>query len=543
MPNVLDRFNTIKYQISEDGDLANLKNITQYIDIIADQAEISAYLYYDILQGERPDIVSQKLYGTPDYYWIFFLLNDQLRNGIGSWLMTDVEIEKYIENEYSPYWWCSGTAGGHDANSVFTNFSQELYQIPLQEKYLPHLRVTFESFGVGFDNVYDFKPYDITSLKINKYDHERVGLIVHQPSDYQPFSIKLFEKPNGSYGLEGAGDETQQLKPATLTFSGGAGGGAYETYRGTEIHQAEALLDDDYEDSLGNYNTITFVAGESFIGKAGNGIKLILEQKEPDPAILGGAIYIERPRILTAESGEINIIVKYVRGTTLNQFRNFIAALDFSNNNDHEMSAFPYLNNKEDIISSLVKSGDQQLVTRMAITHDESYLGWEWQKQCYDLGLHGWNMQVGPWLPERNEGVNSLCQQKFKPWIDYSEQRSAVYFNNHALFNFDDLQYATHEYLGEYKYAPDLNAPGYYSPDLIDPLDNLIVEKEFLDFYDIIRSETTTPTGILHVPRSTFGDYETQLNQSRRKLRVPRPEIVEQIVRGYQELLNRNPAI
>ena len=49
-------------------------------DILAD--EISSYQYYEVLDGERPDNVSQKLYGTTDYYWTFFILNESLKRGL-----------------------------------------------------------------------------------------------------------------------------------------------------------------------------------------------------------------------------------------------------------------------------------------------------------------------------------------------------------------------------------------------------------------------------------------------------------------------------
>ena len=34
------------------------------------------YQSYEILEGERPDIVAAKLYGDSDLHWTFFLVND-----------------------------------------------------------------------------------------------------------------------------------------------------------------------------------------------------------------------------------------------------------------------------------------------------------------------------------------------------------------------------------------------------------------------------------------------------------------------------------
>jgi len=38
--------------------------------------DITEYSFYQIQDGERPDIVSQRLYSTSDYYWSFFVVND-----------------------------------------------------------------------------------------------------------------------------------------------------------------------------------------------------------------------------------------------------------------------------------------------------------------------------------------------------------------------------------------------------------------------------------------------------------------------------------
>lgn len=67
-------------------------------DILSDQ--VSAYQYYDVKDGERPDNVSQRLYGTPDYYWTFFILNETLKNGIDDWPKSDFTIENEFQQEY-----------------------------------------------------------------------------------------------------------------------------------------------------------------------------------------------------------------------------------------------------------------------------------------------------------------------------------------------------------------------------------------------------------------------------------------------------------
>lgn len=65
--------------------------------------DVSVYSYYRVQNGERPDVVSMKLYGTPDYYWTFFIINDHLKSGLANWPMSAELFEDYIKNEYDGY--------------------------------------------------------------------------------------------------------------------------------------------------------------------------------------------------------------------------------------------------------------------------------------------------------------------------------------------------------------------------------------------------------------------------------------------------------
>jgi len=75
-------FPTVKYQFSStektaDVEFTNIVSFSEVFEGVADDE--SLYQFYDVADGERPDIVSQRLYDTPEYYWTFYLLNDGLR--------------------------------------------------------------------------------------------------------------------------------------------------------------------------------------------------------------------------------------------------------------------------------------------------------------------------------------------------------------------------------------------------------------------------------------------------------------------------------
>lgn len=98
------QFPKIDYDIHMSGVNQKLVDYFRLVDLNDTLASNSvAYTYYDIKNGERPDVVSQKLYESPDYYWTFFIINDHLKNGYNSWPMADVTLEKYINDKYNPY--------------------------------------------------------------------------------------------------------------------------------------------------------------------------------------------------------------------------------------------------------------------------------------------------------------------------------------------------------------------------------------------------------------------------------------------------------
>jgi len=97
-------FPTIQYQIEEET------HTTEVVDIFRTvrpkqslKDDILLYTKYTIQDGERPDHVSQKLYGTPDYYWVFFMVNENLTNIHTDWPLSRKEIQDYVAIKYDGY--------------------------------------------------------------------------------------------------------------------------------------------------------------------------------------------------------------------------------------------------------------------------------------------------------------------------------------------------------------------------------------------------------------------------------------------------------
>lgn len=84
-------FPRLNYRFGDELTTSLFQNISVYVDLIDQIAnDGSFYQTYTILDGDRPDVVSQKLYGTTDYYWTFYLLNENIR--LQGWPLTVQEI-------------------------------------------------------------------------------------------------------------------------------------------------------------------------------------------------------------------------------------------------------------------------------------------------------------------------------------------------------------------------------------------------------------------------------------------------------------------
>lgn len=101
MSEFFAQFPRLKYDFSGQGIPTTMIDIFRFIkadDLLLD--DLSTYQYYQVRGGDRPDVVSNLLYGSPDYYWTFFIINDTLKTGLTGWPMSSEQFEKYIADSY-----------------------------------------------------------------------------------------------------------------------------------------------------------------------------------------------------------------------------------------------------------------------------------------------------------------------------------------------------------------------------------------------------------------------------------------------------------
>lgn len=96
-----------KYSNSNVTKTSVVKDITRNIRFRKEiLANITLYDEYDIVDGETPEIIAEKVYGNPEYHWIIMLVNEKYDYS------TDFPLEEYalvkvIQDKY-----------GNNANAV-----------------------------------------------------------------------------------------------------------------------------------------------------------------------------------------------------------------------------------------------------------------------------------------------------------------------------------------------------------------------------------------------------------------------------------------
>ena len=112
-------FPTIEYDLDDNKDTRTIVDVFRFAKVVSSKTidDISLYNYYQIQPGERPDHVSQILYGTPNLYWTFFLVNPGLKNLYKDWPMSQIQLDDHVEKNYS----------GHALNfAIATNIHDKL---------------------------------------------------------------------------------------------------------------------------------------------------------------------------------------------------------------------------------------------------------------------------------------------------------------------------------------------------------------------------------------------------------------------------------
>lgn len=117
MSTYFERFPKVLYQFGDSEEPVLFQQLTKYVDLI-DQVrdDVGTYVEYEIRDFDRPDTLSHRLYGKPEYDWTFFLMNERLRE-VG-WPMTVQDLYDHAQNHLFPNYTCLVEIDRNDSASI-----------------------------------------------------------------------------------------------------------------------------------------------------------------------------------------------------------------------------------------------------------------------------------------------------------------------------------------------------------------------------------------------------------------------------------------
>lgn len=96
------RFPTIYYPVTINGvnQYSILKDVTINVRFVKEfLSNITLYDLYDIVDGETPEIISEKFYGTPLYHWIVMIVNERY-DYINDFPLPYDQLVSYVKDKY-----------------------------------------------------------------------------------------------------------------------------------------------------------------------------------------------------------------------------------------------------------------------------------------------------------------------------------------------------------------------------------------------------------------------------------------------------------
>jgi hypothetical protein len=108
MSRFFDKFPLVQYTLNKQlySEYDTATNLLFRIGLVRDVMEnnISAYYYYAIVDGDRPEIVAEKVYGDAEAHWIILYANN-IFDPYYDWPMDSRTFDNYITDKYGSIAW------------------------------------------------------------------------------------------------------------------------------------------------------------------------------------------------------------------------------------------------------------------------------------------------------------------------------------------------------------------------------------------------------------------------------------------------------
>jgi hypothetical protein len=162
------QFPKVQYDFERNGVVQNVVNIYRSVRPLQNFIDNStAYTFYEVKNGERPDIVSQRLYDNPNYYWTFFIINDMLHDGMRAWPMSQEDLFEYLAVEYEGYVINTKPIIIRNTDGIITSFKDSLAgSVPNASNGAFNMGETVTGSISGFSGTLTKKNVDLNQLVI-----------------------------------------------------------------------------------------------------------------------------------------------------------------------------------------------------------------------------------------------------------------------------------------------------------------------------------------------------------------------------------------
>jgi uncharacterized membrane protein YgcG len=155
-------------------------------------SDLTTYTKITVGDGERPDNLSQRLYGTPDYYWTFFILNESLKKGLDDWPRASSTIETEFTREYDnlsvlsfqPYMASNIVSATQETDT--TGLTRTL---PYQ-----NVRNSFSGLDLTYEDIKVYRNFETASVV--KWDNKRQQLFLKDFTNRSNFLMDPTDEDN-----------------------------------------------------------------------------------------------------------------------------------------------------------------------------------------------------------------------------------------------------------------------------------------------------------------------------------------------------------
>ena len=182
----------VLYRFGNELDPVVTQNLGTYVDII-DQVkdDITIYSDYTILDGDRPDILSYRMYGDIRYYWLFYYVNDKIKEE--GWPLTAQEVFEQM-GKYYP----------HQFIRTFDNWFKGDFKIGnratgKKSGAFGNIVQTHPDLGqiiVDVENSFDFQTAEVVEAGFGFFNPDTINV---QFAGKQYNAVHHYEDANGNY--------------------------------------------------------------------------------------------------------------------------------------------------------------------------------------------------------------------------------------------------------------------------------------------------------------------------------------------------------